>query len=137
MGSETFLAYSKQDRVVARRPHVLSCGGYCVVPCIAIVVSQLQFDSLLSLGRETGRFGRLQFFGSESCAMEVYAFRSIGFVLVVTASEPARPGRKRFSGCFGHAATLQAGGKGERGERQTPTIALNDVSCCFASKNCQ
>ena len=75
------------------------------------------------IGPGSGKVRTTTIFWSESCAMEVYAFRSIGFVLVVTASEPARPGRKSFSGCwwlfaFGHAATLQSGGKGERGERQ-------------------
>ena len=46
------IVYSKQDRVLARRPYVSSCGGYCVVPHV-IVISQLQLDSLLSLSRKT------------------------------------------------------------------------------------
>ena len=63
----------------------------------AIVISQLQLDSLLSLGRETGRLGRPHFL--VGIMRDVYAFRSAGFALAVTASEPARPGRKSFSGC--------------------------------------
>ena len=136
VGSETFLAYSKQDRLVPRRPHVLSCGSYCVVPCV--------------IGPGSGKVRMTTIFGSESCAMEVYAFRSIGFgchsfrtcktgaqkvqwMLVVVRVRPC--------------SNIAKWGK-EQGERQleyrlehhqwqTPAIALNDVSCCFASKNCQ
>ena len=96
--------YSNQDRVVARRPHVLSCGGYCVVPC-AIVVSQLQLDSLLSLDRERGRF-----------------------VLLVAASEPARPGPKGLvdaSGCSS-SAMQQHCNWGEGGARWASARIIND-----------
>ena len=48
-------SFYKQDRV-ARRPHVLSCGRYCLVPCV-ILASQLQLDS------------DDYTFWSESCAM--------------------------------------------------------------------
>ena len=40
---KTFLVYSKQD-VVARRPHVLSCGGYCVVSYVIVVYSFIFFS---------------------------------------------------------------------------------------------
>ena len=66
------------------------------MPCV-IVVSQLQLDSLLSLGWETGRLGRLHFLVGSM--RDVHAFRSAGFALAVTASEPGRPELKSFSGC--------------------------------------